>query len=65
MRFLLVLLLLATPALADTELPETPVGHAAQEWITAFNSGERIQIEALNAKYHRDKPAEPLLNLQR
>ena len=65
MRFLFALLLLVTPALADAELPDTPVGHAAQDWIAAFNSGERAQIDAINAKYHRKKPPEPLLNLRK
>jgi D-alanyl-D-alanine carboxypeptidase len=65
MRLLFVLLLFATPALSDAELPDTPAGHAAHDWIVAFNSGERAQIEAMNEKYHRKKPPEPLLNLQK
>jgi CubicO group peptidase (beta-lactamase class C family) len=59
----LALLMLAMPALAQTALPDTPAGHAAQDWLTAFNTGDRAIIAAMNAKYHRDNPVDRALGL--
>jgi hypothetical protein len=65
-RFLAALLALhATAALAEPSIPDTPAGHALRDWMSAFNSGDRDQLEALKAKYHRDRPVEPLLDLRR
>lgn len=65
MRHLLVfpLLLLAATAFAQVTLPDTPAGRAAQDWLTAFNSGDAAKIAAMNAKYHRDNPVDRTLGL--
>lgn len=59
----LALLMLAMPVFAQTALPDTQAGHAAQDWLTAFNTGDRATIAAMNAKYHRDNPIERTLSI--
>jgi CubicO group peptidase (beta-lactamase class C family) len=51
----------ATPAPAQSLLPDTPAGKAASEWLAALNSGDRGRIEAMLAKYHLKTPADNLL----
>lgn len=57
-----VLLLAAAPAMAQVTLPDTPAGHAAQDWLDALNSGERARIAAVKEKYHRGNPVDGTLN---
>jgi len=56
------LLLAASPAMAQVTLPDTPAGHAAQDWLDALNSGERVRIAAVKEKYHRDNPVDGTLS---
>jgi len=60
-----VLLLYATAAFADPPVPDTPAGHALTDWMTAFNSGDHAQLQALYTKYHRDRPVDFVFNLRR
>jgi D-alanyl-D-alanine carboxypeptidase len=63
--FASVLLMLSTPALADIPLPSTPVGHAANDWLAAVNSGDQPTVEALQAKYHRKTSVPGILQISR
>lgn len=42
----LALLLAATGAAAQSSLPDTPAGRTASAWLTAFDSGDRAQIDS-------------------
>jgi len=46
---------------AVAQLPDTPAGKAAADWLAAFNSGDRDKIEAMRAKYHLKTAADSLL----
>jgi CubicO group peptidase (beta-lactamase class C family) len=59
-----LLVLFAATAFAEPPIPETPAGHALMDWMSAYNSGDRDQLEALKAKYHRDRPIDSLLDLR-
>lgn len=58
------LFLLATPAVAEPAIPDTPAGHAMSDFLAAFNTGTRASLEAFNAKYHRTKPVDALLDFR-
>jgi retinol-binding protein 3 len=44
-RSLALLLLGVGYGWAQTTVPDTPAGHTLQEWLAAFNSGDRAKIE--------------------
>lgn len=44
-----------TPAAAPPAIPETPAGHTLKAWLTAFNSGDRAQLDAYLHKYDPGK----------
>ncbi len=55
------LVLLASPALAEPAIPDTPAGHAMTDFLAAFNTGTSAAFEAFNAKYHHPSPFGGLL----
>jgi hypothetical protein len=44
-----------TPASAPPAIPETPAGHTLKAWLSAFNSGDRAQLDAYLHKYDPTK----------
>lgn len=54
-------LLVTTPALAQNKMPDTPAGRAAQDWLTALNTGDSAAVAALNTRYQRDTPPSGML----
>jgi D-alanyl-D-alanine carboxypeptidase len=46
-----IIFLLATAALAQTAIPDTPAGKVLAQWLDSFNSGDRGRMEAF-AKAH-------------
>jgi D-alanyl-D-alanine carboxypeptidase len=63
--FFSLCLVTAAPAYADSQLPDTPTGKAAAEWLAALNSGDRGQIEAMLGKYHLKTSVDGLLQSYR
>ena len=55
-RLLVMTLLCATPVFAQTSVPDTPAGNIFGSWLTAFNSGDAVQIRAFDEKYRSDAP---------
>jgi CubicO group peptidase (beta-lactamase class C family) len=66
-----VLALIATTAIAQPSIPDTPAGKVLAAWLSAFNSGERSQFEAFRNTYRYNIPGaagfpfEATLNLRR
>ena len=46
-----VAILTVVAALPQSPIPSTPAGQTLQAWLTAFNTGDRAQIEAYCRKY--------------
>jgi len=46
------------PAQAPPTIPDTPAGHTLKAWLTAFNSGDRAQLDAYLHKYDPTKPVD-------
>ncbi|HEX2442801.1 MAG TPA: serine hydrolase domain-containing protein [Vicinamibacterales bacterium] len=55
-RYASVALLLAACAAAQPAAPDTPAGRVFTAWLTAFNSADRQQIQALDETYRNDAP---------
>jgi CubicO group peptidase (beta-lactamase class C family) len=51
---LVLLVLLAAPATAQPEFPDTRAGKVFEAWLTSFNSADARQIEAFNKAYERN-----------
>lgn len=49
--FAVVAILAVAAALPQTPIPATPAGNTLQAWLTAFNSGDRAQVDAYCKKY--------------
>jgi hypothetical protein len=47
-----------TSAPAPPTIPDTPAGHTLKAWLTAFNSGDRAQLDAYLHKYDPGKPVD-------
>ena len=54
----LFMVLALVPQGVQVVIPDTPAGHTFQEWLEAFNSGDRDRIKAYCRKYEPDKLAE-------
>jgi D-alanyl-D-alanine carboxypeptidase len=50
------LLCLASVALAQPVVPDTPAGRVFTSWLTAFNMADAAQIRAFDASYRPDAP---------
>jgi hypothetical protein len=46
LRWLALLFVGVGSGLAQTTIPDTPAGHTLEAWLDAFNSGDRVKIEA-------------------
>ena len=64
-RTLLILMLVATPVVAQTPagssraaFPATPIGRAMSEWLDAFNSGDSARLGAFYRKYGMQRSLE-------
>jgi len=61
LRLAPLLLLVATHAWPQSPvIPDTPAGHTLQAWLDAFNSGDRVRIQAYYAKYEPTKSADEI-----
>jgi hypothetical protein len=47
------------------ELPDTPAGRAAREWLDAFNRADSVALAAWTQKYSHARPAEVQLEFRR
>lgn len=45
-------------------IPDTPVGHTLAAWLEAFNSGDRVRMEAYHAKYDHTMPLDALVSFR-
>jgi CubicO group peptidase (beta-lactamase class C family) len=57
-----VLLLVAVPAGARTEVPDTPAGRALSAWLLAFNQADRDALAAFDRVYGQREPLEDTLS---
>lgn len=64
-------LFISSFAAAQPAIPDTPAGKVLAEWLSAFNSGDRTQLEVFQRTYRYNTPEiqsfpmEPTLNLRR
>ena len=56
-----VLLIGLSSAFADVGIPDTPAGRAMSAWLTAFNSGDRAQLEDYFRQYEPQKHADDFM----
>ena len=61
LRFCFLLLATATFASAQATVPDTPAGHTLQAWLTAFNSGDRAQLDNYVKTIDHNQSADGLL----
>lgn len=61
LRLVVVLLAAIGFATAQVNVPDTPAGHTLQAWLTAFNSGDRAQIESYIKTYQPNQDADGLM----
>jgi len=59
---LAVAILTVAAALPQTPIPSTPAGQTLQAWLTAFNSGDRAQVDAYVHKYDPKNSAERMMS---
>jgi D-alanyl-D-alanine carboxypeptidase len=55
-RSAILALLVVACAAAQPAAPDTPAGRVFTAWLTAFNSGDREQIQAFDETFRRDAP---------
>src|SRR5215475_2311254 len=58
------LVLASSVALGQVTIPDSPAGKTLQAWLTAFNSGDKAQIEAYCKTYQSKLPPEMLMNFR-
>ena len=64
-RLFLVALLLASSALAQTEVPQTPAGRVFAAWLAAFNSADPARLREFDATYReKSVPLEAALGFR-
>jgi CubicO group peptidase (beta-lactamase class C family) len=69
--FVVPFALAATTAVVQPAIPDTPAGNVLAAWLSAFNSGERVQLQAFENTYRYNIPGtqgfplEATLNLRR
>ncbi len=56
--FFSLVLLFASPAWAQVDIPDTPAGHTLAAWLEAFNSGDPELMDAYYQKYEPNQSAE-------
>ena len=60
----IVAILAVAAALPQTPIPSTPAGQTLQAWLTAFNSGDRAQIDAYVHKYDPKNSADRMMSFR-
>ena len=60
----IVAILAVAAALPQTPIPSTPAGQTLQAWLTAFNSGDRAQIDAYVHKYDLKNSADRMMSFR-
>src|SRR5580704_2810979 len=60
LRLILMMLVIAGPAMGQVTVANTPAGHVLQAWLDAFNSGDRAKIDVF-LKTYSPKAAEAAL----
>ncbi len=60
--FAVVAILAVAAALPQTSIPSTPAGQTLQAWLTAFNSGDRAQVDAYVHKYDAKNSTERMMS---
>src|SRR5258708_28841420 len=63
-RWFLVLLVCAGSGLAQVTIPDTPAGHTLQAWLDAFNSGDRVKIEAYVKTIDSSQPVDGMIGFR-
>ncbi|MGA2132812.1 MAG: S41 family peptidase [Bryobacteraceae bacterium] len=59
LRCAVILILCTACCRPDTPaIPETPAGNVLKAWLEAFNSGDRVRIQAYITRYEPDKPVD-------
>jgi D-alanyl-D-alanine carboxypeptidase len=53
------------PSAGPVTLPDTPAARAFSTWLTAINSGERQQLEAMLEQFREPRPVERALSLRK
>jgi N-terminal domain of Peptidase_S41 in eukaryotic IRBP len=56
-----VLLIGLSSASADVTIPDTPAGRTMSAWLSAFNSGDRTQLDDYFKKYEPEKHADDFM----
>ena len=51
LSLIVLILVSAAAAKAETAIPSTPAGHVLAAWLEAFNSGDRAKIDAFDKSY--------------
>jgi len=60
--FAVVAILAVAAALPQAAIPSTPAGQTLQAWLTAFNSGDRAQVDAYVHKYDPKNSADRMMS---
>jgi D-alanyl-D-alanine carboxypeptidase len=55
-RIFVFVLCLASPALAQPVVPDTPAGKVFTAWLTAFNTADAARIRSFDAEFRPDAP---------
>ncbi|HET9803334.1 MAG TPA: S41 family peptidase [Candidatus Acidoferrum sp.] len=64
MAFLILTATLARPISAQVAIPGTPAGGTLQAWLTAFNSGDKAQMEAYTHKFDAKGSADRMMGFR-
>ncbi len=55
-KLVMLVLVLAITAFAQTDIPTTPAGKVLSAWLVAFNSGDHAKLEAYSKTYDSKHP---------